>query len=493
MNSPTARVGAAGAADAGHPAVSDDGADESPRHALRDPAVQALAVSRFATTLGISALSYGAMVYLATVGASQATVSLMGAARYLAALIFGIGGGALAEAMSKRTAMVTAYILQAAACFIVPTVWGTSVSSLIFLIFLVAMLGQIVTPAVKAATALVATAAQVAVVAAVVSVAGGIGAAMGAAFLAPILINVATMRTVAYVAGLVMILGAVRTLKLPHEAGAASARDAVRAIDWKTAIPSRQRTAEWLLANRRVGAMILVGAMVVALFDGLNTLMPVYVRDVLGADPTFTVYIMAPGGIGFLAGSVLGPWLMDRQGERRLAIGALMILSLSFVLFGLIDLVAPLLAPFSPLRLLGMFGVTLTPAMQAAGMIAILTAFGSTGAGAAVQTYVNRNVILARQATTFGMQEVLDNAMILFAVLALGTIATVFGSRVVFIFAPILVVAVVVWLIQASFRLTDRDTPEARRIVQALFHSTEERLGAESTQQESDDGPSRTT
>jgi MFS family permease len=231
--------------------------------------------------------------------------------------------------------------------------------------------------------------------------------------------------------------------------------------------------------------------MVVALFDGMNTLMPVYVRDVLGADPTFTVYIMAPGGIGFLVGSALGPWLMDRKGERTLAISALMILVLSFVLFGLIDLVAPLLAPFSPLRLLGAFGIALTPPMQAAGMIAILTAFGSTATGAAVQTYINRNVILARQAATFGMQEVLDNALILFAVLALGMIATVFGSRVVFVAAPILVVAIVVGLIQMSFRLTDRDTPEARRIVQALFDTSEERLGADTTGGAGDDATSR--
>jgi hypothetical protein len=121
-------------------------------------------------------------------------------------------------------------------------------------------------------------------------------------------------------------------------------------------------------------------------------------------------------------------------------------------------------------------------------LIAILTAFGSTATGAAVQTYINRNVILARQAATFGMQEVLDNALILAAVLALGMIATVFGSRVVFVVAPILVVAVVVWLIQMSFRLTDRETPEARRIVQALFDSSEERLGADAAHGESDDG-----
>src|SRR4051794_39615569 len=186
---------------------------------LQDPAVRALVLSRFATVLGIATLAYGAMVYLATVGAPQITISLIGATRYLAALLFGIGGGALADAMSKRTAMVTGYVLQAAACFIVPTIWGTSVPSLVILIFLVTMLGQIVTPAVKAATALVTTAAQVAVVAAIVSMGGGVGSAVGSAILAPVLINFTNLRTLIYVAGLIMVFGAVRALKVPAEEG----------------------------------------------------------------------------------------------------------------------------------------------------------------------------------------------------------------------------------------------------------------------------------
>lgn len=436
---------------------------------LHDPVVGALIVSRFATILGLSTLSYGSMVYLATVGAPQVLISTMGATRYLAALLFGIGGGALVDAMSKRTAMVIAYVLQAAACFIVPTVWGTSVASLILLVFLVAMLGQISTPAVKAMTALVTTTAQVAVVAATITVAGGIGAAIGTAFLAPILINIASLRTLIYVAGIVLLFGAVRTLKLPKEDDATSLPKAVSAVDWRASVPTLRRTAQWLNGNRKVGAMILVGSMVFALFDGLNTLIPVYVRDVLNSDPTNSVFILAPGGIGFLAGSAIGPWLMDRRGERALAVMAIAILSLGFMLFGLIDLVAPILAPFSPLRLLGLFGVDLSPQIQAVGLISILTALGSTTAGAAVQTYVNRYVLLARQAPTFGMQEVLDSALTLFAVLTLGTIATLLGSRLVFIVAPPLIVAIVLYVIRVCFRVTDQDPPEVRAILRALF------------------------
>jgi MFS family permease len=436
---------------------------------LHDPVVGALIVSRFATILGLSTLSYGSMVYLATVGAPQVLISTMGATRYLAALVFGIGGGALVDAMSKRTAMVIAYVLQAAACFIVPTVWGTSVASLIFLVFLVAMLGQISTPAVKAMTALVTTTAQVAAVAATITVAGGIGAAIGTAFLAPILINIASLRTLIYVAGIVLLFGAVRTLKLPKEDDATSLPKAVSAVDWRASVPTLRRTAQWLNGNRKVGAMILVGSMVFALFDGLNTLIPVYVRDVLNSDPTNSVFILAPGGIGFLAGSAIGPWLMDRRGERALAVMAIAILSLGFMLFGLIDLVAPILAPFSPLRLLGLFGVDLSPQIQAVGLISILTALGSTTAGAAVQTYVNRYVLLARQAPTFGMQEVLDSALTLFAVLTLGMIATLLGSRLVFIVAPPLIVAIVLSVIRVCFRVTDQDPPEVRAILRALF------------------------
>jgi MFS family permease len=439
---------------------------------LHNPGVRALVGARFITTLGVSTLAYGAMVYLATVGASQVTVSLMGATRFFAALLFGIGGGALVEVMSKRTAMVTAYLLMAATCFIVPTLWGTSISSLLVLVLVVAALGQIAIPAVKAATALVSTAAQVAVVAAIIAVAGGLGAAAGSAFLAPIQINVATMRAIIYVAGVALALGAVASLKMPAEATATSLTRAVRQVPWRATVPSLQRTAEWLLANHKIGAMILVGSIVTALFEAMNTLMPVYVRDVLHTNPTNTVYILAPGGIGFLAGTALGPRIMDLRGERVLGVMALMIISLGFVLFGLIEVVAPFLAPISPLRLLRVFGIALSPQIEAAGLISVLTAFGSTAALAAVQTYINRYVLLARQATTFGMQEVLDNALVLFAVIAFGMIATALGPRVVFVVAPPLVVAVVIWLVRLCFRVTDRDSPEARAVLRALLETT---------------------
>jgi MFS family permease len=272
-----------------------------------------------------------------------------------------------------------------------------------------------------------------------------------------------------FVSGAVLALGAVRTAKLPDEAGGDSIQHALRTIDWKRSLPSFRATAQWILASRTVAIMTLVGASVVALFDGLNSLMPVYMRDVLGVDPAATVYIFAPGAIGFLVGTVAGPRLMHRFGERPLAAVALAATAAGAVLFGLVDVVAPVFAPVSPLRVLELFGITLSAGVLAAGLIAIPFSFGSTAAGAAVQTYLNRLVPLANQGAVFGMQELLENLLTLLAILGFGVIATLIGPRFVFILAPPLVISGIVWLIRESYRRAQLTAPTRNSIVGAIL------------------------
>jgi hypothetical protein len=67
------------------------------------------------------------------------------------------------------------------------------------------------------------------------------------------------------------------------------------------------------------------------------------------------------------------------------------------------------------------------------------------------------------------MQEVLENALTLFAVLSLGGMASQLGSRLVFVVAPPLILALVVGLIRVGFRITAQDTPETRAILRALL------------------------
>jgi predicted MFS family arabinose efflux permease len=439
---------------------------------MRDPGVRALLTSRFATMLGIATLSYGLMVYLATAGASQATVSLIGGMRFFAALLFGIAGGVLTESMSKRGAMVASYAIQAAVCFILPVVWGTSLPSLVVLVFVISALTQVVAPAVKAATALVSTPEQVATVAAIISLAAGLGAALGSAFFAPFLISSGSLRVLIFACGFIMAFGAVRALWVPDEEGQSTLREAVRTLQWRETTPTLDRTMNWIVANRALASMVLVGALATGLFEGFNTLIPIYIRDVLDANPALTVFILAPGGLGAFLGTVAGPHLMQLRGERYVALIALALLTLSFALFGVIDQVAPLIAPFSLLRITSFFGVPLSPMVEAAGMISILTSFGSTGAAAAVQAYINRFVFLERQASTFGMQNVLESAISLLAVLVLGALASLVGSKAVFLVAPIFLTVALVVLIRFGVRLTQQQQVSTRRVLNELFSAS---------------------
>jgi hypothetical protein len=69
---------------------------------LLQPAVQVLLFSRLLSELGMSTLTYGAMVYLAREGADQIQITLLSSAGALAALIFGLRGGLIADSLSRR-------------------------------------------------------------------------------------------------------------------------------------------------------------------------------------------------------------------------------------------------------------------------------------------------------------------------------------------------------------------------------------------------------
>lgn len=428
--------------------------------ALHQPDIRRLAESRGASRLAMATVSYGTMVYLAAEGGAQWQISLISASTYLSAVLFGVQGGMLADSLSKRMAIAGGYIAIALMYLALPLVFGTGVGQLLVVMFLSSAVMQVVSPSLKSAVALVSKPQDVAVVATSVTIASSIASAVGSSFLAPVLIKLTNLPVLLLVSASIMVVGAWRTLQLPKAEEGARFRDAVRSVGWREHMFSLRRTALWLFSNRSIGALILVGAIAVSLFEAFNTLIPVYVRDVLHSDPTNAVYIFAPAGIGFLVGMLLTPRLIDLIGSRQLAVISVFIMSVSMIMFGLIDLVAPILAPISPLRLLGwIFSTPINDKVLAASVIAMPANFGSTAAGSAVQAFINRRVPLAQQGATFGLQEVQENVATLALVLLVGAISSLIGPRVVFVVAPIFAFAMVLWLIAYSFRLSGQGRP----------------------------------
>jgi MFS family permease len=427
------------------------------RSVLKRPSVRILAVSRAASKLAQATVSYGVMVFMATAGATQLQISIVSASTYVAALFFGLQGGTLADSLSKRNAIIVGYIALALTCIVTPFVFGTGVADLMFVMFLSSALMQIVSPSLKSAVALVSSPSELATVGATISVVGSIASAAGSSVLAPVLVKVAGINALLVIGGLIYLLGAIRTYRLPISEKGKSIGEAVRAVNWKPEALSLKKNAQWILEHLDIGTAILVGAIVVALFEAFNTLIPVYVRDVLDADPTNAVYIFAPAGIGFLIGTFLTPRLIDRIGARKLAVVAAAIMCISMVMFGLVDVFAGIFAPVSPLRILGWaLDIEISKKVLAASTIAVFANYGSTAAGASVQTFINANVPLVRQGATFGLQEVQENGLTLVMVMTLGIISSVVGPETVFVFAPIVAIVVVVALIRYSYRASGK-------------------------------------
>jgi hypothetical protein len=144
------------------------------------------------------------------------------------------------------------------------------------------------------------------------------------------------------------------------------------------------------------------------------------------------------------------------------------------MLFGLVDQVAPLLAPISPLRLLGwLFDIGISKEVLAASVIAIPANFGSTAAGALVQQYINSRVPVEQQGATFGLQEVQENVFTLAVVVLLGGLSALGGSKVVFVLAPAVALLLVISLIRYSYHVPGKHDISRREAIEDLVGKDE--------------------
>jgi MFS family permease len=450
--------------------VGHTSAPLSYRAVLKHPEVKILAAARFASKMAGSTLSYGIMVFLAAAGASQLEISAASSASYLAALLFGLQGGTLADSGPKRRILAIGFVVQALLCLVLPVVFGTDIVPMLVLIFLTSALTQVISPGLKSIVAVVSSPAEVATTGALVNVLGSIGSAIGSSFIAPLLIKYFGINAILATAGILFLIGAMRIYKLPkkEQEESRSLRESISSVNWKPRALSLGYNADWIMAHRPVASMLLVGILCAALFEGLNSLLPVYVREVLNEDPANSIYIFAPAGIGYLIGAVGGPRLIHRFGERRLAFISLIFMIVGAFLLGAIDTVAPFFARFSPLRILELFGVEFSDLVLAAGVIVIPANFGSTAASQSVQVYINRHVPVVEQGGIFGLQQVQQNAFNLASVFLLGVVATVTGPQYVFFIAPLVVGAAVLLMVRYSFRHTGQarlETGEAAKFL----------------------------
>ncbi len=439
---------------------------------LPEPAIarnlqfQHLLASRFLSDAGQQGLLFGSLVSVTRQGGSALEGALVGVAALLPPAMFGLYGGMVSDALPKRWGLAGAYALQAILCFVAPSVPGSDLVVIVVLIFAVNALGQVSGPTESSVLPLVATEEELASAASMINLASAVGAAFGTAVLAPVLVRAFGVDLVLYASGLMLLLAASRVFDLP--VGESSRR--VRLPRLQTRFRPAVR---WLARHPAVATMIFLAVLAGTVNTVLQTLAPRYVDEVLGADAADAAYVFAPSALGIVIGLVAAPGLMSRHGERRAAIGGLLVAAVSLCLLGAVGDVARVIDDVNPLHATGLVGIDLNAKLRTAGVLALPLAFGVSLTATSVQTYINRRVPLSYQGRTFAMQSALRNGAAIAPLVVIGALASEFGAENVLLVSPLFLVAAGYGLAYLSFQFAGVEGPRRLEVLGSYWEEPE--------------------
>lgn len=424
----------------------------------RKPQFQALLASRFLSDIAIQALLYGALIATVRGGGTAVDAALVGVAYLLPGVVLALYGGALADAMPKRVALVGAYLAMGLLCFVIAGAFGTGFRSLLLVIVCVRALHQLSQPSEASALPLVATREELAAATSFLSFASSAGEVAGKALLAPVLVRAWGVNPVIGLAGLLFILSSSRVLKLQMAEGDVR-KGGRESLDAARRQFSTRVALQYLLGQPGILWMLLLAAMASTVNVVLGVLGPQYVQSVLHVDPSNAVYVFAPAPIGLVVALVLAPLLIDSLGERVIAAVGFGLVAVAGTGLGVVDWLVRQLGWLLVLDLPG-----ISEQVELAALLSVLLGAGMTLAAAAAQTFVTRNVPLEIQGRTNALLGMLKDGLAIPSLLLLGAVAGLVGVRAVIAVAPGLLLVAALAVDRYSTRW--RSLPAANRFVE---------------------------
>lgn len=429
----------------------------------RNVRFQHLLASIFFADAARDGLRYGALIAIVASSGSAFQASLVGVASVLPPALFGLYGGAVADALPKRIALGAIYVLDGLVCFFVPVLFGTGLGAVLFLVFSVNLLGLVSGPTEQSITPLVASDAELASANAFSSLASNLGTAFGTALMAPVLVKLWGVRPVFYVSGAMLLLASTRILLV------SSPRDLPR-IAWKRPDVSVRRTLAWLVDQPAITAMVVVAVLAGTGSLVLTTLAPRYVQSVLQVDPANAVYVFAPTSLGLGLALFLAPKLMRLWGERLVALSGFFVTTAALFMLGLVSRGLPrIIDPVNVLRIPSLIGIDMSARVRTAAFLSMPIGFGIALTSMATQTYINRRVPLAYQGRTFAMQSVMKNATAIVPLLTLGAAASAAGVEPILLAMPLVLLVTANALIGLSFRFAGRKRPSELKVFESFW------------------------
>lgn len=425
-----------------------------PQSVARNLDFQALLASRFFADMALQALFYAALIASARAGDEAIQAAIIGVAFLLPGVALGPWGGAVADAMPKRLALVGAYLTMGLLALLVPFGTGTGFVAMLAVIFLVRVLHLVSEPAEAAAAPMVASHAELASANSFISLASSAGDVSGKALLAPTVVRFWGLRPITVIAGLMFMFSALRVVKFQPESerGARFERSKIRRAGVGEAL-------QWLLEEPGAFWMLLLAGMASTTNVVLGTLGPQYVKQVLGVDPAFTFYVFAPASLGVVAGLFFSPLTIRLFGERAVALGGFVMLSVAMFAMGQVDWMS---------RAFGWVLVLPIPVpreVEMASALSLLVGTSITVAAAATQTYIGKFVPVTIHGRVFAILGALKDGLAIPPLLVLGAISSITGVGMVITLAPLALVVVAYGVARASRAWHGRHTASNSRFV----------------------------
>ncbi len=410
-----------------------------PQSVARNLDFQALLASRFFADMALQAIYYAALIASAQAGDEALQAAVIGVAFLLPGVVLGPWGGAVADAMPKRLALIGAYLAMGVLALLIPFGTGTGFVAMLLVIFFVRILHQVSQPAEAAAAPMVASHAELASANSFMSLASSAGEVTGKALLAPAVVRFWGLRPITVIAGLMFMFSALRVVKFQpdRERGARFDRRRIRRAGVGEAL-------RWLLDEPGAFWMLLLAGMASTTNVVLGTLGPQYVKQVLEVDPAFTFYVFAPASLGVVAGLFVAPLTIRVFGERAVSVGGFTLMSAAMMAMGQVAWTSDLFgwALFLPIP---------APAeVEMASALSLVVGTGITIAAAATQTYIGKYVPVPIHGRVFAILGALKDGLAIPPLLILGGVAAVTGVGVVITLAPLALLVVALGVARAS-------------------------------------------
>jgi len=406
----------------------------------RNPSFQALLASRFLSDLALQALLFGVLIASVRDGGDALEAAIIGVAYLLPGVLLGLVGGAVADALPKRFALVAAYLLMGILCFSVPLVLDFELRGMIAVLLAVRTLHQVSQPSEASAVPLVATHEELASANSFLSLASSAGEVVGKALLAPLLVAAFDIEPVVILAGLLFILSASRAFRFRVEPETLPEAEDDEPPEEAAAVQkiSTRQALRWLIDEPAAFWMMMLAAMASTTGVVLGVLGPRYVFAVLDVPPERTFYVFAPASLGLIAALLLAPILIKVFKERLIASLGFVLVAAGIAALGMIETTTDVLGD----RVLLIDIPNVGEQVEMAAAISLVLGTGMTLAAAATMTYIGKYVPSEVHGRMFALLGAMKDGLSIPVLLLMGAVAGLIGVENVLLVSPLVLIAI---------------------------------------------------